>query len=365
MFNLSTKKIVLMISFCLILTISSFGQENTKKPLVWPELLEHGKLKIVWENKLPLKETEKQDRFYIAGTYFYSFTDGNYIVSLNKNDGSFVFGRSYAPTGFPVLGFELYEDEIFSIIGNELVEIRAASGVETTKTRLQFGVSCPAVRNKANFYVAGVDRRVHVLTSDKKVEMFKGAADDDSIITSIVATEEMIIFGTETGKIVAMKFDEPKLLWQFKARSGIAGSLVLDGGAIFAASRDTNVYKIDVLTGQLLWKFQAQAILDKAPTVTENAVYQYVWGEGITAIDRAKGQLLWKIPRGLELLAEAGGRAYIMTEDETLVVMDNKKSKELYSINFASVTRYLANTKDSRIYIGDDYGRVACLEPIE
>jgi outer membrane protein assembly factor BamB len=365
MLKLSTKKSVLMVSFSLMFTINSLATESVRKPLVWPELLEHAKLKIVWENELPLKKAEKQDRFYIAGKYFYSFTDSNYIVSLNKNDGSFIFGRSYAPTGFPVLGFELYGEELFSIIGNQLVEIRAASGVGITQTRLQFGVSCPAVRNSSNFYVAGVDRRVHVLTSDKKIEMFKAAADDDSIITSIVAAEDMVIFGTETGKIIAMKFNEPTRLWRFNARSGIAGTLVLDGGDVFASSRDTNVYMVDAATGELVWKFQTQAILNKTPAVTKNAVYQYVWGKGLTAIDRAKGQLMWKVPGGLGLLAEAGGRAYVITENETLVVMDNKKGKELYSVNFADVTRYVDNTEDSKIYIGDDYGRVACLEPVE
>ncbi|MHC4293238.1 MAG: outer membrane protein assembly factor BamB family protein [Planctomycetota bacterium] len=365
MFNFSTKKIVLIVSFCLIFSMSSFGEENIRKALVWPELLEHAKLKIVWENELPFKEPEQQDRLYIAGDYFYSFTNDNYIVSLNKDDGSFIFGRSYAPTGFPVLGFELYGEELFSIIGNQLVEIRAASGIEISQTRLQFGVSCPAVRNYINFYIAGVDRRVHVLTADKKIEKFKAAADDDSIITSIVTAEDMVIFGSETGKIVAMNYDEPKLLWQFKARSGIAGSLVLDDLTLFAASRDTNVYMIDATKGQLIWKFQTEAILDKNPTVTKNAVYQYVWGKGLTAIDRVNGQLMWKAPGGLELLAEDRGIAYVIKEDETLSVMDNKKGKELYSVNFSGVTRYVANTEDSKIYIGDDHGRVACIKPVE
>jgi len=341
------------------------ASETISDALVWPELLTEAGLKIVWENQLPLKKGETQDRLYIAGDYFYSFTDTNYIISLNKNDGSFIFGQAYAPKGFPIIGFELYGDELFSIIGNQLVEIRAASGIEVSQTRLSFGVSCPAVRNQTNFYVAGVDRRVHVLTSDKKVEMFKGAADDDSIITSLVAAEDKVIFGTETGKIVAMKYDEPALLWQFKARDGIAGSLVLDDPILVAASRDTNVYMLDAETGELIWKFQTQAILDKSPTVTDNAVYQYVWGKGLTAIDRATGRLMWRVPGGLGLAAESDGKAYVITEGRKLAVMDNELNKELYSVNFADVTLFISNNEDSHIYIGDDTGRVACLKPIE
>jgi hypothetical protein len=195
--------------------------------------------------------------------------------------------------------------------------------------------------------------------------MFKGAADDDSIITSIVAEVDKIIFGTESGQIVAMKYDKPALVWQFKARAGIAGSLVLDDGSIVAASKDTNVYMLDAQTGELGWRYQTQAILENSPVVTPNAVYQYVWGKGLSAIDRTKGQLMWKVPGGLNLLTESGGKSYVITDEYTLVVMDNAKNKEICSVNFTDVTRYVVNSKDSKIYIGDDTGRVACLEPIE
>jgi len=68
---------------------------------------------------------------------------------------------------------------------------------------------------------------------------------------------------------------------------------------------------------------------------------------------------------GVDLLAEANGKAYVITNVGTLVVMDNKKAKQLYSVNFANVSRYAANVADSKIYIGDKAGRVACLKPID
>jgi hypothetical protein len=48
----------------------------------------------------------------------------------------------------------------------------------------------------------------------------------------------------------------------------------------------------------------------------------------------------------------------------TLVVMDNKKAKQLYLVNFAGVSRYASNVADSRIYIADKSGRIACFKPI-
>ena len=43
--------------------------------------------------------------------------------------------------------------------------------------------------------------------------------------------------------------------------------------------------------------------------------------------------------------------------------MDNAKAKQLYSINIALPIKYATNTADSKIYITDAEGRIACLEP--
>ena len=115
----------------------------------------------------------------------------------------------------------------------------------------------------------------------------------------------------------------------------------------------------------LVWKYQTAAVLDKSPRVTREIVYQYVCDKGLTAIDKRSGKFMWQVPGGVELLAEADGKSYVITKIGTLVVMDNKSKKELYSVNFAAVSKYVANVADSKIYIADDAGRIACLKPVE
>ena len=240
--------------FMILIVSSGRAEQSNVCRIVSSDLLEHAKLRIVWENELPMKEGESLDKLYIGGDCLYSLSEDNYIVCLNREDGSFIFGRSYAISGFPILGLELFEDELFSVIGNELVEIRVNDGTELSSVRLPFGVKCPAARNSTNFYIGGVDRRVHVLRADNKVERFKVAADNNSAIISLVAGEGFVIFGTEAGNVIAFQPDEPKRLWQFDTGSRIGGELVLDGGSVFAASEDTNVYRVDVLDGELVWK---------------------------------------------------------------------------------------------------------------
>jgi len=97
--------------------------------------------------------------------------------------------------------------------------------------------------------------------------------------------------------------------------------------------------------------------------VTRTAVYQYGRANGVTAIARGSGKKLWQSAGGVDLLAEAKGRAYLISKAKMLIVMDNSRGKELYTMNLADVSVHASNPVDSRVYIGDDQGRVMCLKP--
>lgn len=342
-----------------------FGSETDSLGLVSPELLKAGGFETVWQTRLPIKKGESLERLFILGQRIYALSDHNYMVSLSRQNGNIIFGTSFAEAGFSVMGLALYQDRLLSVIGNKVVEIDPDSGVQQNTTRLDLGIVCPVARNSSCFYIAGSDRRVHTLRAEDKVALFEVAAEDESMITSIVADDGIVVFGTNTGTCIGITPEAPKRLWQFDAADGIVGPMVRSADALFFASRDTNVYKLDIATGQLVWKCQTAALLEDSPRVTAERVYQYVRGSGLTAIDSESGQPVWQLAKGVELLAEAGGNSYVITKAGKLVVMDNNTAKQVYSVNFAKVSRYVANLTDSLIYIADENGRIACLKPIE
>jgi outer membrane protein assembly factor BamB len=365
MLKMSRCRLVLPVSFFIFCVVPGGMAMEGMQRLVSPELLKQAELEILWENKLPIKMGESLERLFILGNRIYGLSDQNFMVSLNREKGNVIFSRSIAETGFPVVGLELYKDELFSVAGNKLVEISSDSGAERSAKRLEFGATCPAARNKSYFYIAGVDRRMHVLRSEDKVQVFEVAAESDSMITSIVADENSVVFATDDGNVISITPDESKRLWQFDAAGGIAWPIVRDGESLFAASGDTNVYRLNARTGKFVWKYQTGAKLEKGPQVTQGVVYQYVRDEGLVAIDKESKKLLWQMAEGVDLLAEADGKAYVITKVGTLVVMDNKKAKQLYLVDFAGVSIYASNVADSRIYIADKSGRIACLQPIK
>jgi len=348
---------------------NSFAAQGGSQWLVSPKLLEHANLKISWENKLPIKKTERLEQLFILGNRLYAISNQNYMTSLNRENGNIIFGKVVAPDGLPVEGLKPYNDVLISIAGTKVIELDPQSADQRKAADVGFSIACPAARNSSYFYLSGVDKRLHILRAEDMVQIFEVSADNESMITSVIAEETFVIFATEAGNVVSIMPNMPRRLWQFDAAGGIAGPIIKDGISLFFASKDTNVYRVDIvglpLRKQLAWKFQTAGVLDKAPRVTQAVVYQYVPGKGVTAIDKGGGTSLWSVQGGADLLAEAKDKAYVITKDRTLVVMDNLTAKKLYSVNFAEVSIYAANIIDSKIYIADERGRIACLQPVE
>ncbi len=334
--------------------------------MISSSVLDHAHLKTIWEQQLPLKKGEKFAAITLLGDRLYLRSDQNYLWSLDRTTGKVVFSRSIAPPGIPILGLVAYENTLISVIGNKLVELDINSGKEQRVSDLDLSIVAPAVRNSQFFYISATDRRLHVFRADDLVQTFPVAADNDSLITTIAAEEGSIAFGTDAGNLIGMLPDTPRRLWQFKVPEAVVGPVIQDGTSFYFASVDTNVYRVDVKEGAgatLAWKYQTEAVLERPPRVTKDFVYQYAVGRGLTAIAKETGKAAWALPEGVDLLAEAGSRAYVITKFHTLTVMDNAAGKKLFSVNFAPVTEHAANTTDARVYVMDEAGRVVCLEP--
>ena len=362
--------------FFLLLTLmvllaahDGFASTDSPERLVSPDLLEKVDLKISWEQQLPIQKGEILKRLYILDNRIYAVSDKNYVVSMNRENGTRVFARNFLPGSMPTEGLQLFDNKLVSVSGSRIIQVDPSSGLERPFIDLGFGIVAPVAANKDLMYISGIDKRLHIYAIDNKVQVFEVAADNESKITSVIAGEDIVVFGTDKGNVIGMTTKRsPKRYWQFNAAGPIVGPIVRDGRTLYFACGDTNVYRIDMIVGleeiRLAWKYQANGILNAQPQVTQNAVYLYVPTKGVTAIDKG-GSFLWSVPGGLNLLAESKGRAYVITKDENLVIMDNINAKKLYSINCMGVTKYAVNTEDSKIYIATKSGRLACLQPIQ
>ncbi len=367
------RKLVMQKIWLFVVVVSLFHMPATGEAadraqrLVSKSLLDPVNLVSVWQTTLPVRAGERLEMVAILEDRLYVRSAENYVWSLDRHTGDVIFSRSIAPAGFPIFGWNVYGDRLITVVDNQIVELDANAGTRRRVSDLELSIIAPPQRNSAFFYVSAADRRLHVLHARNMVEALKVSADNDSQIISVLAAEDMVVFATDAGNLVAMTPDAPKKLWQFDAVKAMAGPVIRDGRSFFFASKDTCVYRVDAAgfnEASLIWKYQTEAILDREPRVTATAVYQYAPGRGVTAINRYSGQALWSLPEGVDLLAEAGNKAYVFTKFKTLVVMDNTSGMRLCWVNFADVSNYAPNVADAKIYLADQGGRIMCVQPI-
>ena len=334
--------------------------------IVSPELTDAANLESLWAQKIPLLgRREVIDKVYLIGTRIYALTSSNYLFSLDSSNGKVIFGRPVAEKDIPIMGLEVFGDSLYYFSGSKLTELDIDHGSLKSQRKLSVRIVAPPARNSSFFYFPGINDRVSVMRASDQVKIFDVAADNDSSVVTLKASEEYFTFGTEAGNIVVVAAGEPVKLWQFDTDGAVALPLVLDEGGIYAASADTNIYALDFQGKKLLWKYQCSAILDEGPVVTRKAVYQYVKDFGLLALSRSDGKILWKVPGGESLLSSADGISYLLHSDGRLVVMDDISGKKIYSVNFEPVDIGVVNTDDSRIFIAAEDGRINCLQPKE
>jgi outer membrane protein assembly factor BamB len=251
------------------------------------------------------------------------------------------------------------------MVGDKLIVVGADSGIEKTSIKITSGVTCPVVRNDSFFYIAGLDKRLHALKVDNKVQAFEVAAENDSLITSVLAEPDYVVFATNAGNVVSISANKAVKRWQFDAPEAVIGDLVHDANSLYFACRDTSIYRLELSSGRLLWKYQIQAIPQTAPQLGKKMIYQYVPDTGLAAIDKETAKPLWQAPGGIGLLAEMGDKAFIINNAGLLTVMDNVKAKKLYSVDMGKAVKFVTNTNDSMIYVADANGRLACLAPAQ
>jgi len=353
--------LLLIFTIALLFVSVSLAQDKAIAPLVANELLQEAGLEQVWQTKLAVRDSEQIEKLSLLGDKICALTSTNYLFCLNRNNGNLILGVQLAPMGFPVLDPRLYENQLLVVAGNKLMQIDLSQSAPASTFKFNYTVVYPAVRNKANLYTIGADKRVHAISAAEKLPVFEVTADNGSMPTGLFAADEYVVFTTGQGNVICVSATSPQLLWQFDTTGPITAAPVRDNNDLYVASEDTKVYKLTTAKGKQVWKCQLGGILKTSPRVAQTAVYQYAQSRGISAINKDSGKLLWTVDEGIDLLAEANGKAYIMTNNRMVAVVDNTTHKQLFSINFAQAALEAPNTVDGKIYVSDRMGRVACI----
>jgi outer membrane protein assembly factor BamB len=327
-------------------------------------LLKEAKLHTVWQSSVALNPKERVQQMTVLGNFIYVLTDNNYVFCMDRNDGKQVFSISAANPNMPVSQPADFNNTAYFVAGNDLLAMDLVSGNEISRKKIEFPASLRPAVNAKYFYIAGMDKQLYVL-DHKMNNAFRVNSDDKTEITSVVANQTSIAFGTIGGNVYSMDANKPVKRWEFKTVGALEAPIVKKDDAIYVSGKDTNLYKLNAQTGKQIWKFYTGCFLGVSARATDNTVYQNAPNKGLYAIDPNSGKQIWLSRDGADLLAEDGktNTAYVISKKNVCEVMDNVNAKRLYTINFEAVTAFATNPNDSKMYVMEDKN-IYCIEPI-
>jgi outer membrane protein assembly factor BamB len=145
---------------------------------------------------------------------------------------------------------------------------------------------------------------------------------------------DAVYVASDDGKVSKLERLSGKLVWQAEIGTGPArlgpenpeskwdryGSAVVGAGnRLFVGSRDGAVYCLDAETGQRKWRYQTDDIVQATPVVVGNRVFVASFDGRVTALSLASGEPLWRHATGFPIPADlavagdvvlAGSRSY-------------------------------------------------------
>jgi outer membrane protein assembly factor BamB len=346
--------------------VSAAESEKEFDYIIPSQQLEEVSLEIGFQVVLPLKKKETFKDIWVFDGHLLVLTSRNYLYFIERETGIIRCGMELTSPGLPVCRPSFADGKFWFMVGNQLLVVNPEICMVVDShfcKHVGRSAVCSVAVNDSFIYVSGLTNRLNALVKNGFWRKFNVTAYDDSLINSIIATDNDVYFATATGYVVGIKTNEPVRLWQRKLLGSIQASLRMQGEWLYVGSDNGNVYKINVFDGQFGWPeaFNAGAVLAEPVIAGDLAIYQAAAEEGMFAIEKETGKEKWHLPNGNSFLAEDADGAYVLTDDNDLVVMGSSSGEKIDSIPAVDVECSAINLYDSTIYVANSDGRLAAL----
>lgn len=242
-------------------------------------------------------------------------SNDNFVYALNSTTGQLVWKfqmQALMPsyweweyyTAAPVVaGGKVY---IGSGDGN-LYVLSSSQGKLLWKYKTNGRIRAAPLVFKETVYLPSNDGILHVLTAadgkllwqfeteGAKLDSRKFGWDRNSIYTTPVLQDSILVIGSRDGKTYAVNINTHKEKWSFTYGPTWAMSAALEKGVVFAGWSDNSLLSaIDLQTGKEKWKFQSGSLVYTKPFLTGQEVFIGSADEKIYCLNKNTGEKKWE-----------------------------------------------------------------------
>jgi len=198
----------------------------------------------------------------------------------------------------------------------------------------------------------------------------------DFYLSSALASEGALYFGSGDGNVYALDAASGKLRWKFPTGDVVHASPAIADGTLFVGSWDSYLYALDAATGQEKWRFKTgedqeihnQVGLQASPAVAHGVVYFGCRDSNFYAVNAKTGQKQWAFPnKGSWVIGSAAvkdGKVYFATSDTGLFyALDAQSGVQLFSWNSKHWPMFSSPAiAGGTLYIGSHEGKLFAID---
>lgn len=198
-------------------------------------------------------------------------------------------------------------------------EIIAASAGAFLKGSAPFVETAPVSARIQNAFSQGLG------TNLRQAFSYSERRDSNGITTQIVPANDVLLFGTASGSLVALDRATLRERWRFQTGGAVYSTPVLADGVVYFGSADKKMYALRFDDGAFEWAFPTQDIVSVTPAVGVDSVFVASEDKHLYAVDKDTGRTRWTFSAGSPIVASpvlAGDTLYVSNASGVLTALD-------------------------------------------
>jgi len=321
-----------------------------------------------WQLQLLLEPDQTIQTVYLIDDQLYAGTQDGYVFAVHAPTGVLRWVRQITRSGYPVRRPCHAGEQVIFVTPSDLQVYNRRTGEPLIRTDLRFPAGGAPVSDGARIFLGGVDHRLYAF--DARTHYLDWRLVTSGAVNSTPTIRaDTIYFANDAGAVYACTRENKTFRWQTSTYDQITADLVVDERGVFVASRDYSLYLLDLNFGNIRWRARLSGPLYEAPVLTPDTVYQYTPADGLVAIDsqtigETDKRIRWKLPNGRTLLTVHKDRAYVLTRDGTVAVLNVGDGTPVMDIPADGLTLGLPAPEAETVYVAGPDGRLFCARPV-
>lgn len=234
----------------------------------------------------------------------------------------------------------------------ELVSLTTPNFVKSAVLSPGKSVSDPArVITLDHNFPGSSDRALAVLWE------FKENRSNNGITTPPLPVDNMLLYGTQNGSLIALNRTTREMAWRFQTGSTIYSAPTIVGDTVYATSSDRRLYALQLNSGTFLWAFATQDSIAGSPAFADGLIYIASEDRRVYALDALTGRERWRFAAGGPLATSpviADGVIYIGSDDGALYALDAKTGAVRWAFVTGDAITTGAVVADGVVYVSSN-----------